>query len=139
MPENTQIENENTLIKDFYDYLRYSISMVQCNLPAVVVEDIKSNLSEFIGKMSIEELENINKTLELYDEYFLKTCNVVEEMRKSIEGNPYSEEIKSVFREELGDSSVRLERLDFIRSFIASVVDMIDKKSNTLGDEKKRV
>lgn len=131
--------DENTVVSEFYDYLRYSISVVQYSLPAIVVEDIKANLSNFISKMNLEELEGINKSLEMYDEYYLKSYNVVDEMKNSIENNPYSGEINKVFSKELGEISSRLERLEFIRNFIASVIDMIDQKCNTLNSGVKRV
>lgn len=130
---------ENVKITEFYDYLRYSISMAQCNLPVVVIEDIRSHLSKYIDEMNKEELESINKTLEVYEDYYMKNCNVVSELQNSIEKNPYNEEIKSVFKEELANLSIKLERLDFIRNFVISITDIIDAKVDSLNDAKKHV
>lgn len=118
--------NEN--IREFYDYLRYAMSMAQYKLPAIVIEDIKNNLSAYLDKMNNEELENVRDSLDSYDDYYLKSCNLFEDINKGISESPYSKEISSAFADPLNNLSANLERLDFIRNFVASINDLVDAK-----------
>lgn len=127
---------ENTQIKEFYDYLRYAISMAQYSLPAIVIEDIRTHLSEYLDKLNNEELENILKTMELYEDYYLKNYNLVEGLKNSIKESSYSKEIFTIFSEQLGELSLKLERLDFIRDFIVSISDLIDDRLNPEDEVK---
>lgn len=123
---------KNTKIEAFYDYLRYSISMAQLKLPLIVIEDIQNRLSQYLDVMNKEDLENILGTIEIYDDYYLNSYNLINELKDSINTSPFSKEINSVFVESISELSVKLEKLDFIRDFLAGVKILIESKANSL-------
>lgn len=127
----------NTGILAFYDYFRYAISMAQEKLPAAVIEDITNRLMQYIDVLTKEELESVEKSLILYEDYYTNRCHIVKELNKGIDANQFSNEIKSVFAQHLGDMALQLEKLEAVRDFMRGVNIIIAKRVNSLGDVKK--
>lgn len=126
-------------MKEFYDYYRYAISMLQYKLPVIVIDDIKQHVYAYLDAMTKEDLDSVKSSLVIFYDYYVSSNEVVNNLKKKINENPFKDEINEVFIEQINDLDLKLERLDFIRSFINMTVDYIDGRLFRMDDVKKHV
>lgn len=118
-------------LKLFYDYLRFTIARLDFST------EVKETLEDYLDKMSIEALDRVESLIDIYESYYNMEINSFQLLDQKIADNKDSDLIAQIFNKELGDLSLKQEKLGFIKNLLDNVKDMVRIKKESLKSRSR--